>query len=453
LFPNGYHEEEHRLHSWLCQFAVSFSVHSRLLVMACHDDQKPLGQVDVQKFNPNKVIINYLPDALTDNELSSLFGTIGQVKSTKIIRDKTTGISLGYGFVEYESEDDAARAIEKFDGLNLQQKRLRVAYARWPGTPETIGANIHVRNLELNVTSRDVEEQFGQYGEVVRARVLNDHQSGLSRGIAFVLFGNREDAEHAVRELNGAAIPGFARGQLCVRFAIDNRTKAQAIYAAATGILPGGIAGFPVPQQVAPTLPSAAAAAAQHLVLGTGYGGALGGGPIRAGGIRQRFNPLAAGVTGVPGATAAALTRIASPSGLVRSNASLPVPNAAIDINTLKPHLSALWTNAATSGLPAASIEHPAAGVTAGHIIFVYNLGPDSDDRDLWQLFAPFGAVQKVNIIMDQEKNKCKGYGFVTMTHFDEAMIAISQLNGFVYKERQLQVSLKTPKHRGLIKS
>jgi len=83
--------------------------------------------------------------------------------------------------------------------------------------------------------------------------------------------------------------------------------------------------------------------------------------------------------------------------------------------------------------------------VPTGHTIFVYNLGQDSDDRDLWQLFGPFGAVQKVNIVYSAE-NKSKGYGFVTMTNADEVANAITHLNGFVYKERQLQVSLKTPK-------
>jgi hypothetical protein len=166
--------------------------------------------------------------------------------------------------------------------------------------------------------------------------------------------------------------------------------------------------------------------------------------------MKDRFNPLATGLAGIR--RASALSSVGGASSLIRPDASLRAQNAVVDINALKPHLSALWPRATVptrlpaAALSAATLEHPAVGLPTGHIIFVYNLGPDSEDRDLWQLFAPYGAVQKVNIIMDQKKKECKGYGFVTMTHFDDAMIAISQLNGFTYEGKQLQVSLKTPR-------
>ena len=56
----------------------------------------------------------------------------------------------------------------------------------------------------------------------------------------------------------------------------------------------------------------------------------------------------------------------------------------------------------------------------AGWCIFVYNLAPDTEESVLWQLFGPFGAVQSVKVIRDLQTNKCKGFGFVTMTNYDE---------------------------------
>lgn len=175
--------------------------------------------------------------------------------------------------------------------------------------------------------------------------------------------------------------------------------------AAAAGINPG-LPGLQMPAPPPHPLLSAANSTAAVAGLGAGYGGSMGGGPIRANVARQRFNPLA-GTTGIMG----------------------QVPGSRLSV----PMAVGANTNAVTP-LP-----------TTGHTLFVYNLGHDSDDRDLWQLFGPFGAVQKVNIVYDAEK-KPRGYGFVTMTNFDEAANAITHLNGFVYKERQLQVSLKTPK-------
>lgn len=82
----------------------------------------------------------------------------------------------------------------------------------------------------------------------------------------------------------------------------------------------------------------------------------------------------------------------------------------------------------------------------AGWCIFVYNLAPDTEESLLWQLFGPFGAVQSVKVIRDLQTNKCKGFGFVTMTNYDEALVAIQSLNGYTLGNRVLQVSFKTNK-------
>lgn len=346
--------------------------------------------------NPCNLIINYIPPTMTEHELASLFGSIGAVKKTKICRDKATGISLGFGFVEYVHEANAARAIETFDGLNLQTKRLKVAYAR--RQDDIPGANVHVRNLDQTVSAKDVERQFGAFGEIIRARVLSDPHSGVSRGIAFVLFARRDDAEVAIQSLDGATLPGFATEQpLSVRFAMDHKTKCH-MEATAAGLLPG----IQLPTPPHPLL-SATQSGSSTVGLGAGYGATLGGGPVRASVARQRFNPLAGILSQIPGLAAPARPAAAQ-AGMV---GAMPNPG--------------------------------------GHTLFVYNLGQESDDRDLWQLFGPFGAVQKVNIVYDAEK-KPRGYGFVTMTNLEDAVNAIQHLNGFVFKERQLQVSMKTPR-------
>jgi len=83
---------------------------------------------------------------------------------------------------------------------------------------------------------------------------------------------------------------------------------------------------------------------------------------------------------------------------------------------------------------------------SVGWCIFVYNLAPETEESILWQLFGPFGAVQNVKIIRDFQTQKCKGFGFITMTNYDEALMAINSLNGFTLGNRVLQVSFKTNK-------
>ena len=84
----------------------------------------------------------------------------------------------------------------------------------------------------------------------------------------------------------------------------------------------------------------------------------------------------------------------------------------------------------------------------SGWCIFVYNLPTDAEENILWQLFCPYGAVQNVKVIRDLQTQKCKGFGFVTMTNYAEAAIAIESLKGYNLNGRVLQVSFKTNRQR-----
>lgn len=75
-----------------------------------------------------------------------------------------------------------------------------------------------------------------------------------------------------------------------------------------------------------------------------------------------------------------------------------------------------------------------------GWCLFVYNLAPETEENVLWQLFGPFGAVQNVKVMRDLSTQKCKGYGFVTMTNYDEALTAIAAIHGYQLAGRILQV-------------
>ena len=79
--------------------------------------------------------------------------------------------------------------------------------------------------------------------------------------------------------------------------------------------------------------------------------------------------------------------------------------------------------------------------------LFVYNLAPETEENVLWQLFGPFGAVQNVKVMRDLATHKCKGYGFITMTNYDEALMAIAAIHGYQLGNRVLQVSFKKMKN------
>ncbi|KAF7465570.1 hypothetical protein GHT09_004086 [Marmota monax] len=83
------------------------------------------GATDDSKTN---LIVNYLPQNMTQDEFKSLFGSIGDIESCKLVRDKITGQSLGYGFVNYSDPNDADKAINTLNGLKLQTKTIKSAW-------------------------------------------------------------------------------------------------------------------------------------------------------------------------------------------------------------------------------------------------------------------------------------------------------------------------------------
>lgn len=65
-----------------------------------------------------------------DNDLQSLFEQIGEVSSAKIIMDRVTGRSKGFGFVEMPNDDEARKAIEDLNGYTLSNRQITVSEAR-----------------------------------------------------------------------------------------------------------------------------------------------------------------------------------------------------------------------------------------------------------------------------------------------------------------------------------
>ena len=85
-----------------------------------------------------KLYVGNLSFATTDEQLAELFAQAGSVESARIITDRDTGRSKGFGFVEMSSDTEAASAIEKFNGFTADGRQLTVNEAR-PQAPRTQG--------------------------------------------------------------------------------------------------------------------------------------------------------------------------------------------------------------------------------------------------------------------------------------------------------------------------
>lgn len=76
------------------------------------------------------IYVGNLNYALQEEELKNIFEEMGNVVSAKIIKDRETGRSKGFGFVEFDSEESAQQAIDEMDGVEVMGRRLKVNKAR-----------------------------------------------------------------------------------------------------------------------------------------------------------------------------------------------------------------------------------------------------------------------------------------------------------------------------------
>jgi RNA recognition motif-containing protein len=80
--------------------------------------------------------------------------------------------------------------------------------------------------------------------------------------------------------------------------------------------------------------------------------------------------------------------------------------------------------------------------------VYVGNMNYGTAENMLRDLFAQYGEVASVNIIVDRYTGKAKGFGFVEMNTEEEARAAIEALNGFEFMGRQLRVNEAEDKPR-----
>ncbi len=80
--------------------------------------------------NSNKLYVGGLPYSVTDDKLQEIFAPHGTVESARVITDRMTGRSRGFGVVEMSSQSEAEEAIQKMNGTDLEGRSLTVNEAK-----------------------------------------------------------------------------------------------------------------------------------------------------------------------------------------------------------------------------------------------------------------------------------------------------------------------------------
>lgn len=128
----------------------------------------------------------------------------GPVVNVHMPKDKVSGKFIGYGFVEYRSEDDAEYAIKTLNMIKLHGKPIKVNKASQDKRQNEVGANIFIGNLDPDVDEKLLHDTFSAFGGIAQTpKVLYDAESGLSKGYGFVSYDSFESSDLAIECMNG----------------------------------------------------------------------------------------------------------------------------------------------------------------------------------------------------------------------------------------------------------
>lgn len=162
--------------------------------------------------------------------LTREFEEFGEIKGVRVITDRDSGRSKGFGYVEFMAVDSAVQAFEAKNGELLDGRNIRIDYStpRPPKnndgfTPQQRGADraqrygdvakppsktLFVGNVSFNANEQTLTELFEEHGTINAVRLPTDRETGELKGFGYVEFSSIDEAKGAFEACQGAAIEG-----------------------------------------------------------------------------------------------------------------------------------------------------------------------------------------------------------------------------------------------------
>ncbi|XP_075723272.1 polyadenylate-binding protein 4-like [Rhipicephalus microplus] len=167
----------------------------------------------LRKSGVGNVFIKNLDKTIDNKAMYDTFSAFGNILSCRVATDEEAS-SKGYGFVHFETEEAANKAISKVNGMLLNNKKVYVGKfiprkerEKMLGDKARCFTNVYIKNFGDELDDEKLMVIFEKFGKITSAKVMTD-ESGKNRGFGFVSFEDPESAERAVEELNGKEMGG-----------------------------------------------------------------------------------------------------------------------------------------------------------------------------------------------------------------------------------------------------
>ncbi|CAK9171586.1 unnamed protein product [Ilex paraguariensis] len=213
------------------------------------NQQQQQKQAQIQSSSEeNKTIwIGDLQQWMDEDYLQSCFAHTGEVITIKVIRNKLTGQSERYGFVEFISHEAAEKVLQNYNATRMpnSEQAFRLNWAGFSTGDKRLDAgssdlSVFVGDLASDVTDTILHETFAsKYPSVKGAKVVVDSNTGRSKGYGFVRFGDENERSRAMTEMNGMYC---SSRPMRVGVATPKKQSTQQQYPSQALILAGGYA-------------------------------------------------------------------------------------------------------------------------------------------------------------------------------------------------------------------
>lgn len=165
----------------------------------------------LRKSGVGNVFIKNLDKSIDNKAMYDTFSAFGNILSCKVAQDEN-GVSKGYGFVHFETEEAANKSIDKVNGMLLNARKVYVGRfiprkerEKELGEKAKLFTNVYIKNFGEDLTDEQLHDMFEKFGRITSYKIMSK-DDGKSKGFGFVAFESPEAAEAAVMELNGKEI-------------------------------------------------------------------------------------------------------------------------------------------------------------------------------------------------------------------------------------------------------
>ena len=182
-----------------------------------------VSKFDEMKAKFTNVFAKNIDESVSDEDFVNMFSPFGKITSASLQKDED-GKSRGFGFVNFETHEDAQKAVDEMHNKEVNGKVMFVGRAQSKAEREDElrrqfeqlklerinkyqGVNLYVKNLDESITEEKLKEEFSPFGQISSAKIMADDK-GISKGFGFICFSSPEEAAKAVTEMNGRMIAG-----------------------------------------------------------------------------------------------------------------------------------------------------------------------------------------------------------------------------------------------------